>query len=110
MSRSENIFRFFVRLIFLFAYGAFLWASVHHIAYFYHNFEGTADWTGPYALAISIDVTSLVLAAGLMFFSRNMRWHTIGAIGFFILFLTAFSWLVNWEYAARFQSSTLTDN
>lgn len=110
MSRSENIFRFFVRIIFLFAYGAFLWASIHHIAYFYHNFEGTADWTGPYALAISIDVTSLVLAAGLMFFSRNMSKPTLCAVAFFVLFLTAFSWTVNWEYAAHFQAQDLTAN
>jgi len=110
MSQTETIFRFFVRTIFLFAYGAFLWASVHHIAYFYHNFEGTSDWTGPYALAISIDMTSLVLAVGLMFFSRNMAWHTMAGVSFFVLFLTAFSWLVNWEYAARFQSSGLTSD
>jgi Helix-turn-helix domain len=105
----EGIFRIFIRIVFLFAYGAFLSASIRHIATFFHNFEpGGNDWTGSYTLAISIDVTALVLTIGVMFFRKSMPGLALGVVWFFIIALTAFSWLVNWEYAMRYQSDDLT--
>lgn len=108
---KEQFFKGLIRFVFLFAYGAFLWASIHHIAYFFHDFEQSGNnWIGPYALAMSIDTTSLVLTIGLMFFVKTMPKHAVICVALFIVFLTAFSWIVNWEYAARFQNSDLTNN
>jgi hypothetical protein len=98
----ETIFRAGLRVVFLFAYGAFLWASIHHVATFFDNFEPDGnDWTGSYTLAISIDATALVLTLGVMFFRKSMPGLALGVVWFFIIALTAFSWLVNWEYAMR---------
>jgi hypothetical protein len=106
---KEAVFRGVIRFVFLFAYGAFLWASIHHVATFFHNFEpGGNDWTGSYTLAISIDATALVLTIGVMFFRKSMPGLALGVVWFFIVALTAFSWLVNWEYAMRYQSTDLT--
>jgi hypothetical protein len=106
---KEAIFRGVIRFVFLFAYGAFLWASIHHVATFFYNFEpGGNDWTGSYTLAISIDATALVLTIGVMFFRKSMPGLALGVVWFFIVALTAFSWLVNWEYAMRYQSNDLT--
>lgn len=104
----EKILRVSVAIVFLVAYGSFLWASLHHIAFFFANFEPVdVDMTGSYALAISIDVTSLVLTISMMFSQRNMgKWTKIGVWGF-IFGLTAFSWLVNWEYAVIFEHPQL---
>jgi hypothetical protein len=106
---KEVIFRGVIRFVFLFAYGAFLWASIHHVATFFDNFEPDGnDWTGSYTLAISIDATALVLTIGVMFFRRSMPGLALGVVWFFIVALTTFSWLVNWEYAMRYQRSDLT--
>jgi hypothetical protein len=106
---KEAFFRGVIRFVFLFAYGAFLWASIHHVATFFYNFEpGGNDWTGSYTLAISIDATALVLTIGVMFFRKSMPGLALGVVWFFIVSLTAFSWLVNWEYAMRYQSTDLT--
>jgi|GEM_PF-3450457 len=106
---KELIFRGVIRAVFLFAYGAFLWASIHHVATFFHNFESdTTNWNGSYTLAISIDLTSLILTVGVMFFRKGMPWGALIIVWFFIIALTAFSWFVNWEYAMRYQSNDLT--
>jgi Helix-turn-helix domain len=105
----EGIFRIFIRIVFLFAYGAFLSASIRHVATFFHNFEpDTTGWNSSYTLAISIDATALVLTIGVMFFRKSMPGLALGVVWFFIVALTAFSWLVNWEYAMRYQSTDLT--
>lgn len=105
----SKVFQVIIRLVFLFAYGAFLWASIHHVATFFHNFEPSGtDWSGSYALAISIDATAVVLTIGVMFFRKNMPWYAQCFVWFFIVALTAFSWLVNWEYAQKYQSYELT--
>jgi hypothetical protein len=106
---KEAIFRAVIRFVFLFAYGAFLWASINHVATFFHNFEPDAtNWNSSYTLAISIDLTALVLTVGVMFFRKSMPGLALGVVWFFIVALTAFSWLVNWEYAMRYQSNDLT--
>ncbi len=105
----NNWFHAVIRAVFLFAYGAFLYASLRHIAYFFASFEPAgSDWTGAYALAISIDVTALILTIGIMFFKRGMPWHALVGVWFFIFCLTGFSWLVNWEYAVQFQGQGLS--
>lgn len=108
---KEQFFSGMIRVVFLFAFGAFLSASLPHIATFFHNFEpDNASWISSYALAVSIDATALILTIGVMFFRRNMPRYALVFVWFFIISLTAFSWLVNWEYAMRFQSNDLTVN
>jgi hypothetical protein len=111
MSRKDKIFSVVIKVIFIFAFGAFLAASIHHIATFYANFEpASIDMIGSYALAIALDGTALTLTIGVMFFNKSMPTYAKVIIWFFILALTGYSWVVNWEYAARFQSSNLTTN
>ncbi len=105
---GEKFFAGFIRFIFLIAFGSFLYASIHHLAFFFHSFEqDTGNWTGSYLLAISIDVTALVLTTGVMFFRKSMPWYAIAFVWFFIIALTGFSWLVNWEYATLFQNAQI---
>ena len=111
MSTAEKWFTVVIRIVFVFAFGAFLWASLHHIAAFFHEFEPeNMDWSGSYALAISVDGTALMLTIGMMFFSRNKPLGIKTLVWFFIISLTGFSWVVNWEYATRFQASDFTHN
>ncbi len=106
---SKNIAAIIIRIVFIFAYTAFLAASVRHIAFFFHDFEpGNTDWIGSYALAISIDITALVLTISMMFFQKGMPWYSKVFVWSFILGLTGFSWLVNWEYAVQFQGQGLS--
>lgn len=111
MSVSKKVFNITIRVVFVFAFGAFLWASLHHIATYFHNFEpaGT-DWSGSYALAIGIDGTALMLTIGMMFFSEDKSRVTKVLLWVFIVLLMCFSWFVNWEYAVRYQSLDLTQN
>ncbi|GLV58959.1 hypothetical protein KDH_57870 [Dictyobacter sp. S3.2.2.5] len=107
----QGAFRVFIRVIFIFAYIAFLAASIRHVATFFHNFEADpTDWVNPYTLAVSIDLTALVLTVGVMFFRGNMPWYAQGLTWLFIVCLTAFSWFVNWEYAMTFQGNDLRVN
>lgn len=104
----QNIYRACVRIVFLFAFIAFLSASISHVATFFHNFEEDKEnWLSPYMLAVSIDLTALVLTIGVMFFSKTMTWFGKTITWMFIIFLTAFSWFVNWEYARTYQAHEL---
>jgi hypothetical protein len=104
----QSFFRGAIRVVFLFAFIAFLSASISHIAVFYHNFEADKDnWISPYMLAVSIDLTALVLTVGVMFFRKGMPWYAVIITWVFIMGLTGFSWAVNWEYATTFQGNTL---
>lgn len=105
----DRFFRVAIRVVLLVAYIAFLSASINHIAYFFDSFSPVGSGEiGSYSLAISIDVTSLVMTIGVMFFRRNMNLFAFIAIWLFILGLTAFSWLANWEFAIQFQNSGLS--
>src|SRR5258705_12248191 len=107
----QAAFRIGIRVVFLFAFVAFLSASIEHVAVFFHNFESDkSNWIGPYMLAISIDLTALVLTIGVMFFGKDMPWYAKLITWNFILLLTAFSWLINWEYAMTYQGNALKTN
>jgi hypothetical protein len=107
MSFVEKLFSVIIRLVLLGAFASFLLASIHHFATFFHNFEpSSVDMAGPYALAFSIDGTALVLTIGVMFFSSRMTWPAKVLIWTFIILLTGFSWVVNWEYAQVYQGAT----
>lgn len=101
---GAQAFSVFIRIVFLFAFGAFLTASIHHIAAFFGDYEPSQVGPQSYALAISIDGTALVLTIGVMFFADRMPWYAKGFVWFFIIGLTAFSWVVNWQYAVAFQN------
>src|SRR5258708_28045991 len=106
---SKNIGGIIIGIVFIFAYTAFLAASVRHIGFFFHDFEpGNTDWIGSYALAISIDITALVLTISMMFFQKGMPWYSKVFVWSFILGLTGYSWLVNWEYAVQLQGQGLS--
>lgn len=112
MTRGEKAFSIIIRLVFIMAFGAFLSASIHHVAVFFQNFEpptvdNSVSW-GSYALAISVDGTALMLTIGMMFFSKGIAMHAKVIVWIFIVCLTAFSWVVNWEYAVTYQTTTLT--
>ncbi|MBO0793877.1 MAG: hypothetical protein J2P36_23405, partial [Ktedonobacteraceae bacterium] len=105
----EKFFGLAIRIVFIVAFGSFLMASIHHVATFFHNFEPDAtDWTGSFLLAISVDGTALMLTIGMMFFSRNMPLVARILVWTFIIGLTAFSWVVNWEYAVAYQKTAIT--
>jgi hypothetical protein len=107
----QRAFRVIIRIIFIFAYIAFLAASIRHVATFFHNFEADpSDWVNPYTLAVSIDLTALVLTIGVMFFRANMPWYAQTLTWLFIIALTTFSWFVNWEYAMTYQGNALHVN
>jgi hypothetical protein len=104
----QNFFRGAIRVVFLFAYIAFMAASIRHVATFFHDFEqDQGDWVNPYTLAVSIDLTSLTLTIGVMFFRKNMPWYAQLITWFFVVALTGFSWFVNWEYARTYEGSAL---
>lgn len=108
---KQAIFSVAIRCVFLFAFIAFLSASVSHVAVFFNNFEADkSNWVEPYMLAISIDLTALVLTIGVMFFRKDMPWYALTITWLFIIGLTSFSWVVNWEYASTFQGTVLNTN
>jgi hypothetical protein len=103
-------------------FGAFLLASLPHVAYFFDAFEPNNFywWIVAYALAASIDVTGFLLSYNV---ARKMRLATQGqpwgaAITNallvvvthwpFILVLVGFSWLVNYEHAVQFSNDMLS--
>jgi hypothetical protein len=107
----QSVYRVGIRLVFLFAFVAFLSASISHVAVFFQNFEeDKSNWVSPYMLAISIDLMALMLTIGIMFFSKDMPWYAKLIVWVFIILLTAFSWTVNWEYAQTYQGHDLRAN
>jgi len=111
---SSSTFNNIVKGVFLFAYAAFLTASITHIAFFFHGFEPQSapawlqEWGIPYGLAIAIDVTNVVMMIGVTFRKGTKASGRRTGIWIFIGMLTLFSWVANWEYALEFQSSALS--
>jgi hypothetical protein len=110
------------------AFGAFLFASLPHVAYFFAAFEPESStgrlndywWLVSYGLAASIDVTAFLLSLNVAIKMRQatlgLPWYqkTLTALGVitthwpFILLLVGFSWLVNFEHAKQFHSAMLS--
>ena len=108
-TKSAQFMRGLVKTVFIGCYAAFLWASIHHVAAFFDNYEqnGASDAFGSYLLAGAIDITALVTTMGVMFFRKSMPRFALIILWVFIGALALYSWLINWEYAAHFQSSAL---
>src|SRR6267142_311024 len=110
------------------AFGAFLFASLPHVAYFFAAFEPESStgrlndywWLVSYGLAASIEVTAFLLSLNVAIKMRQatlgLPWYQkmLAALGVitthwpFILLLVGFSWLVNFEHAKQFHSAMLS--
>jgi hypothetical protein len=93
-----------VKTIFIACYVAFLWASIHHIATYFNDFEqNSGNTVGSYALAGAFDITALVTTIGVMFFRKSMPTWVLVIVWAFILAIAAYSFFINWEYASHYQ-------
>src|SRR5260221_731057 len=114
MTKGQRALQIAISVVFILAFCAFLYASIHHVSKFYDNFEpsGTAPdifgLSGSTLLAIALDLTALMLTLGIMNFGATMTKKNKGAVWAFIIFLTALSWFINYQYAARYQGVNLT--
>lgn len=127
-SGASSFFRAVLQFVLWLAFAGFLSASLPHVAYYFASFEpqqsdGTISsywWAVAYVIAGGLDITSFLLSLNVAIKQRHATAGLTGvpklAAGFgvflshwpFILFLVAFSWLVNFEYAKQFQSDMLS--
>lgn len=97
-----------VKTVFILCYAAFMWASIHHVAAFFNGFEADQNnLFGSYMLAGAFDVTALVTTIGVMFFRKSMPGWVFWIVWAFIIAIAIYSFLINWEYANRYQSMDL---
>ncbi len=97
-----------VKTIFVLCYVAFMWASIHHIATYFTDFEqNSGNTVGSYALAGAFDITALVTTIGVMFFRKSMPTWVLVIVWAFILAIAAYSFVINWEYASHYQNLDL---
>ena len=65
-------------------------------------------WAIAYAIAIGIDVTDFLLSMNVARLQRNKAsWRVLCNRWLFIIGITSFSWLINWEYNVQFSSNML---
>jgi hypothetical protein len=106
--KGSELLSGFIKFVFILCYIAFMWASIHHVATYFGNFEANgSDVVGSYLLAGAFDVTALVTTIGVMFFRKNMPRHVQWIIWAFIIALAGYSMFINWEYAMHYQNSAL---
>lgn len=124
---TGGFFSVVLQIVLWLAFGAFLFASLPHVAYFFATFEpqdngGVNDywWFVSYMLAVAIDVTAFLLslnvAVKMRRATRGLPWYQKIIPAFivflthwpFILLLVGFSWLVNFEHAKQFHSQMLS--
>lgn len=108
-SGAAKFVRGLVKFVFIGCYAAFMWASIHHVATYFNNFEqnGEGDMAGSYLLAGAFDITALVTTIGVMFFRKSMPGQIQFIVWVFIIAIAGYSFFINWEYAAHFQNATL---
>src|SRR5690242_1626783 len=105
---SARLMRGLVKTVFIGCYIAFMYASIHHIAAFFSGFEADHfNMLGSYALAAAFDVTALVTTIGVMFFRKSMPRSVQWIVWGFIIAIAGYSFFMNWEYTAHYQSMTL---
>lgn len=105
----------FIKRFFWIAFGAFLLASIPHVAYFFRAYEpnvvGLEDiwyWSVSYGIALSIDMTIFLLSitvAGLQ--RRKSKKALIFSVWMFIIALAGLSWYINDRYAIHFQNGDM---
>lgn len=97
-----------VRIVFILCFIAFMWASIHHVATFFNNFEQNDDnMFGSYLLAGAFDITALVTTIAVMFFRKSMPLPVFIGVWGFIIAITGYSTFINWEYASHYQNMAL---
>src|SRR5215472_17455930 len=97
-----------VKTVFIVCYIALMWASIHHVATFFNNFEENSGNTiGSYLLAGAFDVTAQVTTVGVMFFRKSMPAWVFWIVWSFIIAIEGYSFFINWEYASHYQNMTL---
>jgi hypothetical protein len=108
-SKGAKFVRGLVKTVFILCFGAFMYASIGHVAVFFQNYEqgGGGDIFGSYLVAGAIDITALVTTVGVMFFRKSMPKHVLVILWIFIIGLALYSFLINWEYASHFQNPSL---
>lgn len=106
-STGAQFIRGLVKFVFIGCYAAFMWASIHHVATFFNNFEQGSDTVGSFMLAGAFDITALVTTIGVMFFRKSMPTGIQVIVWFFIIAIAGYSFFINWEYAAHFQNTAL---
>lgn len=94
---------------FWFAFGAFLSASIPHVAYFFRAFEpqtgglDTLWWVVSFAIAGSIDITIFLLSVTVANMHRAHRpGALVASVWLFIIGLAALSFYINAKYAQHF--------
>lgn len=98
------------RWFFWCGFGVFLAASIPHIAMYFRHFDPvTTDasnvfyWLIAYALAIVLDISDVLVSIAVMKAQgEGRRVRDVLPYWFFIAFITAFSWFVNWQYNVVF--------
>lgn len=106
--KGAKFMRGLVKFVFVLCYAAFMWASIHHIAKFFDGFEQSDGNTlGSYMLAGAFDITALVTTIGVMFFRKSMPRSIQIIVWAFIIGIAGYSFFMNWEYTAHFQSAAL---
>src|SRR5215469_6515028 len=107
-TRAAKWVRGLVKTIFVLCYIAFMWASIHHVAAFFNDFEADSSNTlGSYLLAGAFDITALVTTIGVMFFRKSMPAWVFRVVWAFILAIAFYSFFINWEYVSHYQNMTL---
>ena len=107
-TRAAKLVRGLVKTIFIGCYVAFMWASIHHVAAFFNDFEAdTGNTWGSYLLAGAFDITALVTTIGVMFFRKSMPGWVFWIVWSFILAIAGYSFFINWEYASHYQNLAL---
>jgi hypothetical protein len=107
-TRTAKLVRGLVKTIFVLCYMAYMWASIHHMAAFFNDFEAdTGNTWGSYLLARVFDITALVTTIGVMFFRKSMPGWVFWIVWAFILAIAGYSFFINWEYASHYQNMTL---
>jgi hypothetical protein len=105
---AAKLVRGLVKTIFVGCYVAFMWASIHHVAAFFNDFEAdTGNTWGSYLLAGAFDITALVTTMGVMFFRKSMPGWVFWIVWAFILAIAGYSFFINWEYASHYQNLAL---
>lgn len=97
---------------FWFAFGAFLAASIPHVAYFFRAYEPLEPakdwlwWTVSFGIAISIDVTIFLLSMTVASLHRQKSSRgLICSVWIFIIGLALLSWYINYKYAQHFMDT-----
>lgn len=97
---------------FWFSFGAFLAASIPHVAYFfraYEPLEPTKDWLWwivSFGIAVSIDVTIFLLSMTVASLHRQKKGGgLICSVWVFIVGLALLSWYINYKYAQHFMDT-----